>query len=331
MIKKVSREIRTFLLASLAVLLIVACNGKLVNVSPTPDMSSRSAPSTDCRIIQHAMGRTCVPDQPKRLVTLNPAALGNAIALGIQPIGSIFEYNNQFPEYLNTRTEGIAPLGDWSQPSIERIALLKPDIIISWQHNHQSIYPQLSTIAATILYNWKGNNNLQDNWKEYFNFMAKVLNREEVGKQVWQRYDRRIQQLKTALGDRYKNQRISFLMFCCGGITTETENSFLGSILREAGLQLAESQKYNSQGFVTFSEETLERVDGDVLFIIAYGGNETGERDLNLLQQKPLWKKLKAVQQNRVYYVNPTTWRSRTPPGANAVIDDLYNYLVNTP
>lgn len=329
MTKKVGRAIRMFLLIGLAILLIAACNGKLVNVSRTPNSTSRSSPSTNCRMIQHAMGETCVPDQPKRLVTLNPAALGNAIALGIQPIGSIFEYNNQFPEYLNSRTEGIEPLGDWSQPSIERIALLKPDIIISWQHNHQSIYPQLSTIAPTIFYDWKGNNNLQDNWKEYFNFMAKVLNREEVGKQVWQRYDRQIERLKTALGDRYKNQKISFLMFCCGGIVTETENSFLGSILREAGLRLAESQKYNSQGFVKFSEETLEQVDGDVLFIIAYGGNETGEQDLNLLQQKPLWKKLKAVQQSRVYYVNPTTWRSRTPLGADAVIDDLYKYLGN--
>lgn len=328
MTKKGSGAIRAFLLAGLAILLIAACNGKLANVSHTPNSTSRSSPSNDCRTIQHAMGETCVPEQPQRLVTLNPAALGNAIALGIQPIGSIFEYNNQFPEYLNGKTEGVEPLGDWSQPSIERIALLKPDIIISWQHNHQSVYPQLSTIAPTVLYDWKGNNKLHDNWKEYFNFMAKVLNREEVGKQVWQHYDQQIGQLKIALGDRYKDKKIAFAIFCCGGIVSETENSFIGSIFNDVGLQLVESQQYNPQGFVRLSEEALELINGDVLFIIAYGGNETGERDLKLLQQKPLWKKLKAVQQNRVYYVNPTTWRSRTPLGADAVIDDLYKYLL---
>jgi iron complex transport system substrate-binding protein len=331
MTRKVSRAIRTFLLAGLAILLIAACNGKLVNVSHTPNMISRSSPSTGCRMIQHVMGETCVPDQPKRLVTLNPAALGNAIALGIQPIGSIFEYNNQFPEYLEGKTEGIEPLGDWSQPSIERIALLKPDVIIGWQHNHQSIYPQLSTIAPTVFYDWKGNNKLQDNWKEYFNFMAEVLDRKKAEEQVWQHYDQRTKQLRTALGDRYKNKRISFVIFCCGGIVSEPENSFIGSIFSDVGLQLVESQKYNPQGFVKFSEEALELIDGDVMFVIAYGGNETGEHNLKMLQQKPLWKKLKVVQQNRVYYVNPTTWRARTPLAADAVIDDLYKYLINTP
>jgi iron complex transport system substrate-binding protein len=331
MTKKVSGAIRTFLLAGLAILLVAACNGKLVNVSHTSNGTSRSSPSTDCRTIQHAMGETCVPDQPQRLVTLNPAALGNAIALGIQPIGSIFEYNNQFPEYLKDKTEGVEPLGDWSQPSIERITLLKPDVVISWQHNHQSIYSQLSTIAPTVLYDWKGNNKLHDNWKEYFNFMAEVLNRQEAGAQVWRQYDQRIKQLKTVLSDRYKDKKIAFVIFCCGGIVSETENSFIGSLFSDAGLELVESQKYNSQGFVRFSEETLELIDGDVMFVIAYGENDTGKRNLSILQQKPLWKKLKAVKQNRVYYVNPTTWRARTPLAADAVLDDLYKYLVNTP
>ena len=75
----------------------------------------------------------------------------------------------------------------------------------------------------------------------------------------------------------------------------------------------------------------MELIDGDVMFVVAYGGNETGERDLNIIQQKPLWQNLKAVRQNRVYYVDPTIWRGRTPLAADAVIDDLYRYLVNTP
>lgn len=70
--------------------------------------------------------------------------------------------------------------------------------------------------------------------------------------------------------------------------------------------------------------------DGDVMFVVAYGAKETGERDLSILQKKPLWKTLKAVQQNRVYYVDPTIWRARTLLAADAVIDDLFKYLVNT-
>jgi len=302
--------------------LIVSCAQN--NTPPNQNQSQEN-----CRMIQHAMDDACIPNRPERLITLNPAALGNAIALGIQPIGSIFEHNNRFPTYLGDKTNGIEPIGDWSQPNIERIALIEPDIIIGWQHNNESIYPQLSAIAPTVLYDWHGGNAKQDNWKQHFNFMAEVLNRKEVGEQVWQHYNQRIEQLKAALGDRYKDKTISFVNFCCGGINSETENSFVGSVLSDAGLQRPPSQGYNPQGYINFSEETLDMADGDVMFVVAYGGEETGERDLSRIQQTPLWKHLKAVQNNRVYYVDPTTWRGRTPLAADAVIDDLFKYLVN--
>ncbi|MCC5624619.1 ABC transporter substrate-binding protein [Nostoc sp. CHAB 5715] len=112
---------------------------------------------------------------------------------------------------------------------------------------------------------------------------------------------------------------------------SEVKNSFISSVLSDAGLQRPPSQDFNPRGFISFSEEELEKADGDVMFVIAYSGNHTGERDLSILQKKPLWNKLKAVQQNRVYYVDPTIWRARTSLAADAVIDDLFKYLVNTP
>ncbi|WP_414551045.1 ABC transporter substrate-binding protein [Anabaena sp. CCY 0017] len=312
-------------LGVLTCLLVSACS-KNVNQSATS--SKQLLP--ECRVVQHGMGETCVPNNPQRLVVLDEASLGNAIALGIQPVGSTLQHDNKFPAYLKDKTTDIKPLRN-AQPSIEGITLLQPDIIISWKNRHESIYSQLSNIAPTALYDWLGNNIKQDNWKEYFNFMAEVLNRKEIGQQVWQHYNQRIEQLKMALGDRYKNKTISFVIFCCGGIYSETENSFIGDVLRDAGLQRPESQGFNPKGAINFSEETLEMADGDVMFVVAHGGNETGERDLSILQKKPLWQTLKAVQQNRVYYVDPIIWRARTPLAAEAVIDDLYKYLVNTP
>lgn len=319
MAKLLFRFVYLLFLAVITFSLILSC---------TPSNKESQINSEDCLVIQHGMGETCVPQTPQRFIALNPAALGNAIALGIKPVGSVVESDNQFPDYLKNETGEIEPLGNTGQPSLEQIALLKPDIAIGWKHNYQSLYPQLSEITPTVLYPWKTNNKLQDNWKQYFNFVAKVLGKQETAREVWQQYDRRIEQLKTALGDRYKGKTISVIIFCCGGINSEVENSFIGSVLSDVGLQRPESQRYNLQGFINISEETLEMADGDVMFVIAYGGNETGERDLNLIQQKPLWQNLKAVRQDRVYYVDPTTWRGRTPLAADAVLDDLEKYLV---
>jgi iron complex transport system substrate-binding protein len=322
------RLIYLLFLAFLGVLIFIIVSACSRNVNQSATSLKQSV--EECQVVQHSMGETCVPNHPKRLLTLNPAALGNAIALGLQPTGSVFEYDNKFPAHLTDKTEGIKPLGDWAQPSIERIALLKPDVIIGWKNNQQSTYPLLSKIAPTILYDWRGNLNQADNWKKYFNFMADVLGKKKIGQKVWQHYNQRIKQLKTALGDNYKDKTISCIYFCCGGMGGETENSFIGSVLKDAGLQRPKSQSFNPKGFISFSEETLEMADADVLFITVYGADHDGERDLTILQKKPLWKKLKAVQQNQVYYVDPTTWRGRTPLAANAVIDDLFKYLVKS-
>jgi iron complex transport system substrate-binding protein len=60
--------------------------------------------------------------------------------------------------------------------------------------------------------------------------------------------------------------------------------------------------------------------------------NINDKHNLSILKNKPLWKKLKAVQQNHIYSVESTNWESsRNILAANTVIDDLFKYLVNTP
>lgn len=47
------------------------------------------------------------------------------------------------------------------------------------------------------------------------------------------------------------------------------------------------------------------------------------------LQQKPLWKKLKAVQNGQVYTVDRDAWIGSNLIAADVVIDELYKYLVS--
>ncbi len=85
----------------------------------------------------------------------------------------------------------------------------------------------------------------------------------------------------------------------------------------------------NLNGYIFIPEEELSKIDGDVLFIGV--DNDVDEKFFNKLKQKPLWKTLKAVQRNHAYVVNLSTWRESNLLAADAVIDDLYKYLVNAP
>ncbi|NJK48121.1 iron-siderophore ABC transporter substrate-binding protein [Candidatus Gracilibacteria bacterium] len=245
--------------------------------------------------------------------------------LGVHPIGSATDYQiDEFPSYLTDKIDGLENIGNSEQPNLERLLLLKPDLILGLNRPHGSVYPLLSKIAPTALYDWKSD----ETWQDQFNFVADVLGKQEAAQKAWDRYYQRIEELKLALGDRYQNKTISFVYYYYGRLGSETKNSFIGSILNDVGLQRPPSQDVVvPYGSIDFSEEALEKADGDFLFVTTFTDND--EKNLQQLLQKPLWKQLKAVRQNRVYFVDNFTWVGWNLFAADAAIDDLFKYLVS--
>ncbi|MBE7385548.1 MAG: iron-siderophore ABC transporter substrate-binding protein [Leptolyngbya sp. SIO1E4] len=244
------------------------------------------------------------------------------------PEGSIeSETGRIFPEYTPNKTEEIEPLGLSGEPSLEKMSLLTPDLILGSQW-HSNVYSLLSEIAPTVLFDWQGT----QIWRKYFDFMAQVLNRENEAEEAWRDYYDRVEELKTALGDRYVGKAISFVYVCCNNsIGSQAPESFVGSILEDIGLQRPPSQSEASPpyGEIQLSEEEVSKADGDVIFMASY--SKSDREYLKSITEKPLWKQLHAVQQNRVYVVDAETWRGGNLLAAHAIIDDLYQYLVNTP
>ncbi|MFN6501570.1 MAG: hypothetical protein RMX65_031890 [Nostoc sp. DedQUE01] len=101
-------------------------------------------------------------------------------------------------------------------------------------------------------------------------------------------------------------------------------------MLNDAGLQRTKLQDVvTPTGYLFIPEEDLSQIDGDIMFIGFYGNDE--ENSLKKLKQKPLWKTVKAVQKNHIYLVDLSIWRGSNLIATDAVIDDLFKYLVNTP
>ncbi|MFP4099136.1 iron-siderophore ABC transporter substrate-binding protein [Coleofasciculus sp.] len=313
-IKRIYQQL--FLFGLLAVL-VVACNQSSVSETST---------STNCPMVDHVAGETCVPLNPERVVVLGVPTLANALALGIKPVGSILYFDKtSSPSYLEGKLDGIELVGTGNQPNLEKILILEPDLIIAMNDSGLS-YDQMSQIAPTVVDNWYG----YSDWKEHFNFVAEVLGKTEESKQVWAHYEQRIQELRAALGDHYQDTEVSFVRVCCGRLATDVKNSFSGMILDDVGLSRPSAQDVEVKGGLVFlSEELITDMDGDIIFVVVDEGDDDAQKMFEQLQQKPLWNKLKAVQQGRVYTVNLQTWRGGNPLAAYAVIDDLFKYLVD--
>ncbi|MES1022165.1 iron-siderophore ABC transporter substrate-binding protein [Gloeocapsa sp. BRSZ] len=305
-----------FLLGVLICTIVSACSINHSNTS-TKELAN-------CRVVQHAAGETCIPNNLQRVVTLWVGTFNSALALGIKPIASAWIPGEPFPEHLQGKADGVENIG--FELNLEKLLLLKPDLILSTTRL-QNIYTQLSSIASTVsLYHPKP----PASWQRTLEDLANILDKEQESKKLIDDYWQRIEQLKNALGNSRLQMQVSVATVDqTYGIYIYGKQHPTGTVLNDIGLQRPPAQNGDFFTRDNISYENLFDIDGNVLFL-SYG-KKAGKEVLEKLQQSPLWQQLKVVQQNRVYLVDSDRWYAFDILAMNAVVDDLFKYLVNTP
>ncbi|PZO18376.1 MAG: iron-siderophore ABC transporter substrate-binding protein [Leptolyngbya foveolarum] len=315
------RWLRWFFLLSVTLYLTVACG---VTSPQQPSASSESSvESQSCRQVQHAMGETCVPVGPQRVITLDPGSLGNAIALGIQPIGGV-ALGDELPDYLQPKTTELELLGHPNQPSLEKITRVRPDLILT--DTRADLYEKLQAIAPTVASEDWLEPGAEPLWKRDLKLHGEALNKSEQAQQLLSDYDRRTQDFQQQMGDRLQQTQVSVVNFRADHVRIYLKDSFAGTILADAGLSRPTAQ--DKTGFVErISLETIPQLDADVMFLIVSDPAET--KTLDQFTSSPLWNRLDVVKQDRVYLVSADTWiNGWNILGVQQVLDDLFNHMV---
>lgn len=310
----------------------------LVSLSLACQSSGKDLAAKPCHWVAHTAGRTCVPDQIERLVTLDTPSFENAVALGLNPIGTVD--TQRLTSYLQDQLEGVIDVGKSGEPNLERVLALKPDFILGLS-SYQNIYTQAAQIAPTVLLKFEHSGL----WKEVFLTYSKALNRETIGQQVMADYRQRLQEFKQRLEVRVASKRpspfqVSVVRIYPDVINLYFRESFPGVVLHDAGLARPQAQdisaleaqrRYQNPIQASISLEAFDQADGDALFVwtseSTTEANQTAQQKWEKLQADPLWQQLEAVQNNQVYFV-PSYWIGSGPLAANAILDDLFQYLI---
>lgn len=291
--------------------------------APTTAPAEPTAATAETRIIKHAMGETAVPLAPKRVVTLDMGELDAALTLGIKPVGSvtIFE-DGAFPSYLAGKTDGIEVVGTIASPNLEKIAALKPDLILSSKTRDEERYELLSQIAPTVFAERLG-----DAWLDNFSLFADALGKAEEGKTQVAAYKQRLAELNEKLSANGPLPTVSMVRFIEGGqARIYHTGSFIGTILAEAQFPRPASQQLKDKVWTEGSKELIGDLDGDVIFYGIYGKPE--DSPVADYTNDPLWQQLQAVKNGRVFQITDDYWYTSIGLiAANLVIDDLYEYL----
>ncbi|HWD01372.1 MAG TPA: ABC transporter substrate-binding protein [Amycolatopsis sp.] len=125
----------------------VAAGGRLFATADaeTAKLGADVGPGVFPRTVTHALGKTKIEKAPTRVVVLDSGELDDVLALGITPVGMATTAGQTgVPSYLSDRVKGIPTIGDINNLNLEKIAALRPDLILGSKLRANDLYPQLS-------------------------------------------------------------------------------------------------------------------------------------------------------------------------------------------
>lgn len=284
---EVKRLVSIIPLLLLIALLLSAC---VSNKSSTEKMNdSEVKEESTTKKIKTGNGEIEIPTHPKRIVATE--YLGSLIALDVIPVGapglSIQNY------YYKDKLEGIEDIGDYGNPSTEKILALNPDIIISGNSEN---YETLSKIAPTVVIPYGELSNVYDE----LTYFGDLLGQEEAARVWLEQYNHRIAEAKSKV-DAVIEENFSFTILEDGGKSTWVYGDNFGRggqpIYQALGRKppAGVAEEIMEKQWAEISEEMLEEYAGD--FIIMTSDDRTVED----FKEDPIWGSLPAVKNDRLY------------------------------
>ena len=313
--KKFGLLLTTFMLIFLA-----AC-GQTEEKTTT---SSDDKENEESYTVTHAMGETTIKGEPKRIVVLTNEGVEAVLAMGITPVGATEAFTGDtWYKHTADQLQDTKSVGTESEPSLEAIAALKPDLIIGNKMRQEKVYDQLSKLAPTVFAE-----TLRGDWQENFKLYSKAINKEDVGQEKLDAYTNRIEEMKENFGDQTQ-QEVSMVRFMAGDVRIYHKDSFSGVILEQLGFARPEEQDLPDFAERGVTKERIPAMEGDILFYITY---ETSDKEATKLEEEwindPLFQNLEVAKANKVFKVDDVIWN--TAGGylaAELMLDDLETYF----
>ncbi|MGY3679221.1 iron-siderophore ABC transporter substrate-binding protein [Streptomyces sp. TE33382] len=295
---------------ALGVGLLAACG------SDTEDKASDDAPAVAGGAfpvtVEHAFGSTKVTKAPQRVVSVGYTDDQAILAFGIKPVGMVDQYpnpagkspdiNTQWPwvkdKWGDTRPEVVMNNGD-SGPNYEKIAALRPDLIIAvYSEIDKAAYEKLSKIAPTVGRTKAEKEPFSAPWQDNAVHIAKALGKEDEGTKLVQGIQGKLDAARQAHPE-FADQTAVALSWYKDSVAPFTTTDVRGQLLTGIGYKGAtEVDKAAGGEFSTvLSPERIDLVDVDRIVVI------NDKADQEALKKFELFTNLSAVKDGKVSYL----------------------------
>lgn len=331
-------RLRALALAAALLLALTACGG-----SDDKDGSDAAKAGADSSsqfpvTIEHALGTTVIPAEPRRVATVNWANDEVPLALGIVPVGmakanfgdddgdGVLPWTEARLKELGAKTPVLFDETDGID--FEAVADTRPDVILaSYSGLTEQDYQTLSEIAPVVAYPeaaWA------TPWRDVIRLNSKAIGLADEGDELIGDLEARISET-VAKYPQLKGKSAMFMTHVSskdvsqvGFYTThDTRTQFFTDLGLKIPASVAGPSGSTKKFVLTKSAERIDDFD-DVDIITGYG-DDKGEL-LKALKSDPLTSKLSAVERGSVYLLPGSTPQATaanpTPLSIPYVLDD---------
>lgn len=198
-----------------------------------------------------------------------------------------------------------------SQPNLEKIVALKPDLVVGAKGFHEQTALKLEQLGIktflTEVNSWETLENLTKTLAEFLKTEPEPL----------------LNSYKSLLNKPLNTQSPSTLVLVSyQPILSPNKTSWCGDMLKQFNIKnlTAELQENSPMpGYVSLSAEKILAANPEVIIVV-----EAGDKTLEKFQSQPFWSQLQAVQNQRIYVAD---YYGLVNPGSIEAIEKAANQL----
>ncbi len=265
---------------------------------------------------------------PKRVVALEWDGLENLVALGVKPVGGADLRG--YRTYVSVRLPGaVTDVGTRQEPSLERIAKLKPDLIVVPDYRAGRNLSTLRRIARVLItkpYPGSTADGAQfDAMVRDFRALGTAVGRRGRAESVLRGMSSRLSRLRTRLR-RADRDRIRMTIATPGGTSSSpaarlyTDNSATAEIVRRLGMRNAWTAGAQRYGFSTVGVEALRKVQSGWMAFI-YPSPFAAQ--IKRFTSQASYERLEMVRKRRVRKLAGDTWLFGGPVSSRVFAERL--------
>ncbi|WP_373819819.1 Fe(3+) dicitrate ABC transporter substrate-binding protein [Glaesserella sp.] len=274
---------------------------------------------TNAVTVKDQKGEFTLNTVPQRVVALEYSYVDALAQIGVSPVGVADD--NDKTRILQQVRDKIQPwesVGTRSQPSLEAISALKPDLIIADDNRHSAVYEELKKIAPTVVFNSRN-----ENYRENLETAQKIGDLLGKSNEMKARIEQHNQYIKNIADTLPKGEKAIV------GISRENQfhlynnESYAGGLVEALGFVMPKAPSNNKPNTTIGLEQLVAEMPS--LMILTHYRDESIAKKW---ESEALWKIIPAVKNNRVMVVNDNLWaRARGLDAAETMAKEVQDFV----